>query len=258
MALNAALQALAVPSGTEFPGTVQAQLNLIAEYIQIIGLDTFNGINYGPVTPDEDSRGLPWFQTDNAYNPIGWNSWNGSAWKPIPMTLPTGVTASYPNPATAGQMFFDTTLNIAVIYERSQWRTLAGSPGDTKEVRAVDLPTALAQNPGWVQDTASNGMVIAGAMSAGTGQEYGATAGADSVTLVHDQLPVFSLPFLSGVAPFPSGNQNGAQDPGQFPIYTGQSSTSATANFVYNAPLVGQLPIDNRQATTYLWRLLKQ
>ena len=170
MALNAALQELTVPSGTEFPGTVQSQLHLIAEYIQIIGLDTFNGINYGPTTPDADSRSFPWFQTDNAYNPIGWNSWNGSAWVPIPMTMPTGATSAYPVPATAGQLFWDTTLNIAVVYERSQWRTLAGSPGDVKEVMAVDLPTALAQNPGWIQDTTSEGKVIAGAVTTGTGQ----------------------------------------------------------------------------------------
>ena len=52
MSLNLSLTALSFPSGTEFPGDIQTLLNQFAQYLQVSGGDTFNGVNYGPTTPD--------------------------------------------------------------------------------------------------------------------------------------------------------------------------------------------------------------
>ena len=260
MSLNLSLTALSFPSGTEFPGDIQTLLNQFAQYLQVSGGDTFNGVNYGPTTPDEDSRDKPWFQTDEGYNPIAWNAWNGSAWSPIPLTVPSGDTADRPAPAINGQLYLDTDINVVLIYERSQWRTLAGSPGDTKEVRAADAATALTNNPGWVIDSASDGCVVANVISTGTGvgRTCGDTAGNDEIDLVHDNLPLFRLPLQSGWDLFNGHHQNGNQDPLVFPLVSGQATTNYTADFVYDDPTTGQLPLDMRQATTYLFRLLKE
>jgi len=71
MPLTAQLQALTVPEGTEFPGTVQDLLELIAQYEEIIGLENFDGVNYGPNTPDAADRDKPWFKTTAGGAPIG-------------------------------------------------------------------------------------------------------------------------------------------------------------------------------------------
>ena len=257
MGLNAQIESLSYPAGTEFPGTIQALSDLMVQYFQITGLESFNGVNYGPVTPDEDNRDKPWFKTDESYNPIGWYSWNGSAWTPIPMILPIGPTATRPLSPVEGQEYFDTDINVALVYQRSAWRTLAGSPGDVKEVKAATLDDALTANPGWVQDVDSINCVVGGAdISDGTGSAgahaYGETEGADTVTLVTDNLPAFELPLLTGWAPFPGAFQNGTQGPGIFPITTGEATTSNTGTLVTD-----NTPVSVLQPTIYYWRLLK-
>jgi len=185
MAINAQLLALLVPEGTEFPGTVQDLLYLIAQYEQIAGLEDFNGINFGSTTPGPEDRGLPWFKTDGSGNPVGWFSWNGSTWAPIPVTLPSGTTAQRPSSPANGTVYLDTDINVTLIFERSQWRTLAGSPGDVKEVKAASLAAALVANPGWISDTDSVGKFVQGA----TDGTYGDTGGSASVSLSVDNLP---------------------------------------------------------------------
>lgn len=188
MALNAQLNALTVPFGTEFPGTVQALLELIAEFEEITGLSDFNGINFGPVEPDPDNRDKPWFKTDGSGNPLGWFSWNGSAWVPIPIVISGGTSAERPSSPNEGQTFFDTTIHTMLIFERSEWRTLSGSPGDVKEVRAATIDEALTSNPGWAADTDSAGRFVLG-VSDGSGFEYGNTGGEVDHTLTLDEIP---------------------------------------------------------------------
>jgi hypothetical protein len=185
MALTAQLQALLVPNGTEFPGQVQGLLNLIAQYMEITGLEDFEGINFGPAEPSEDNRDKPWFQTDEAGNPIGWFSWNGSEWSPIPVTLPFGPTADRPVSPSTGAVYFDTDINVELIYERAAWRTASGSPGDVKEVKAASVAAALTQNPGWIADPDSIGKFIQGADD-GT---QGTTGGTTTVSLTVANLP---------------------------------------------------------------------
>jgi hypothetical protein len=84
MALEAQLNPLNVPSGTEFPGTVQGLLQLIAEYMEITGLADFNGVNYGSVEPDPEDRDKAWLRTDGGGNFLGWYVWSGAAWTILP------------------------------------------------------------------------------------------------------------------------------------------------------------------------------
>lgn len=183
--LNLQLHALSVPFGTEFPGMVQELLDLIAQYMDIVNDESFNGINFGPETPGPDDRDKPWFKTDESGNPIGWLSWDGAEWSPIPATLPSGTTVNRPVSPATGTQYFDTDINTALIFERGAWRTLAGSPGDVKEVKAATVAAAITQNPGWIQDPDSIGKFIQGADD-GT---QGDTGGSLSVTLTVDQLP---------------------------------------------------------------------
>jgi hypothetical protein len=220
MPLSAQLEALTVPFGTEFPPTVQAFLELIAEYEQITGLEDFNGINFGATEPGADDRDKPWFKTDGSGNPIGWFSWNGAAWTTIPVTASSGTTAERPSNPISGQFYLDTDINVLLIYERSQWRTASGSPGDVKEVKASDINEALTNNPGWSHDTDSEGMFIVG-VSDGSGFGYNDTGGEAEHTLTESEMPAHTHTGLrsnklqaDGNAANPSGIVSGVTESG--------------------------------------------
>lgn len=251
MALNLQLQALLVPFGTEFPGNVQALLQLIAEQMEITGQDSFDGINFGPTEPTPENRDKPWFKTDMGGNPIGWYAWAGSSWDSIPLVLPTGSTGDRPSAPAAGTQYFDTTIGVALVYIGGTWKTLAGSPGDVKEVKAPSLADALTKNPGWVHDTPSIGRVVAGA--AADGSDYLDEVGEDELTLTEGQLPAHIHTDLQV-----TGSEADNGDPGNLTVMAAtqnigvrtvtNSKTGSTGN--------GD-PIDNRQATIYYWRLVK-
>lgn len=253
MPLSAELQALTVPSGTEFPGTVQALLDLIAQYEAIVGLNPFSGVNFGDTEPTPEERDRPWYKTDSSGNPIGWYAWDGAAWEPTPVTVQSGATVDRPSSATLGQHYFDTTINVELIYNGSAWITASGSPGDVKEVKAATLADALTRNPGWTQDTDSIGKVIIGALA--DGSDYGTNVGADAVTIDITNLPADTIKLASGWAPYSGSFQNGPQPAGVFPIVTGQgsSATSSTGPINPNA----QVDLDVRQASRIYWRLVK-
>jgi hypothetical protein len=188
MPLSAELQALTLPDGTEFPGTMQELLELIAQYMAITGLNPFSGINFGDVEPAADERDRPWFKTDGAGNPIGWFSWNGSAWTAIPIQAQNGGTGSRPTSPDTGQLFFDSDIGTLIIWDGTKWTTASGSPGDVKEVKAATLADALTNNPGWAEDTDSIGRFVIGVTS-GTGFEMGDTGGEAQHTLTEDEMP---------------------------------------------------------------------
>jgi hypothetical protein len=94
MGLTPLLNPLTVPQGTEFPGTVQDFLSLIAEYMEITGLEDFNGVNYGSTEPAPENRDKAWFKTDGSGVPLGWYTWNGSAWVVLPAKAIVGDVAA--------------------------------------------------------------------------------------------------------------------------------------------------------------------
>jgi hypothetical protein len=188
MPLSAELQALTLPLGTEFPGTPQQLLALIAQYMEITGLNPFSGINFGDVEPAADERDRPWFKTDGSGNAIGWFSWDGSAWTAIPVASQEGGTSDRPSSPGIGQLFFDTDISVALIWDGTRWTTVSGSPGDVKSVRAATLADALLKNPGWEEDSDSVGRFIFGVTS-GSGYEYADTGGEFDHTLTTDEIP---------------------------------------------------------------------
>lgn len=241
--------ALTLPEGTEFPGTPQTLLDLIAEYLAIIGGADFSGVNYGATEPAPENRDRPWFKTDESDNPIGWYGWNGSAWAPIPIILPTGTTAERPVAPDNGTKFFDTTINVELIYIDGQWITSSGSPGDIKYVSETDLTTALEKNPGWSHYTDGVGRVLAGATD-GTANA-GTDAGNDEITLTTAQLPAHTHTTQGN---YGSGGEGGSDNP----LYYDSAQAPVS---LQNWPATGSTgsgdPIDVRQATRYLFALIK-
>lgn len=251
MALNLQLQALLLPFGSEFPGTPQGLLQLISEYLEITGQDSFDGINFGPTEPTPENRDKPWFKTDGSGNPIGWYAWAGSSWDSIPLVLPTGSTGDRPSAPTAGTQFFDTTIGVSLVYTAGTWKTLAGSPGDVKEVKAASLAEALTKNPGWVHDTPSIGRVVAGA--AADGSDYLDEVGEDELELTVAQLPSHNHVDLEV-----TGSEADNGDTGGFTVMASTESIGLKTVTNSRTGSTGDGdPIDNRQATIYYWRLVK-
>jgi len=245
MALTPYLSALTFPSGTEIPGTMQGLANLLAQYFAVNGLSELGGINFGPTTPSEADRDKPWFKTDGSYNPIGLFSWNGSAWVTFDTgAIPSGSTASRPSSPSVGQLYLDTDINCVLVWERAKWRTAHGSPGDVKFVKATDVATAIANNPGWVEDTVGQNYVIAGASST---HPYGSTAGAETHTLTVAELPPHTHG-LSEQNDTNGGDHNNSGSDSFLRTGTGRSTLSAGGGAAHN----------NLQPTRYLWCLVKE
>jgi hypothetical protein len=220
MGLLLQLQALTVPEGTEFPGTVQELLDLIAQYEEITGGENFNGVNYGDTEPAPEDRDKAWFRTDGSGDPIGWYGWDGAAWTALPVISPSGTTAQRPSPPTEYQQFFDTDIDAALIYYGGQWRTLAGTPGDLKHVTGTTLASVLTKNPGWSHYTDGIGRVLAGAAADGSDAET--DVGSDEVTLTVAELPAHTHEDL-----VVTGSQADNGDNGTFTIMAATESLGA-------------------------------
>ncbi len=254
MGLNLQIVALTLPEGFEFPGQPQAMLDdMMAPYLSISGDENFSGVNYGPTEPAPDDRDKPWFKTDGSMNPIGWYGWNGSAWAPIPIILPSGGTAERPSAPTTGTLYLDTDINVELIYERGQWRTASGSPGDIKMVAGTTLATVLTQNPGWSHYTDGIGKVLAGAKADGSDAET--DVGSDSITLLEGQLPAHTHDAIEGQT---SNNVNGGGSKAN-----GFMSGDTSSDGVHTWPnsITGSTgdgdAVDVRQNTRILFCLLK-
>lgn len=245
MAINAYLSPLTLPSGTEYPGTMQAFLSVVAAYIQVKGISDIGGVNYGATTPSEADRDKPWFKTDGALNPIGWFSWNGSAWSQILFSAPFGDSDSRPDSPVVGQLYLDTGINQLLVYERAAWRTVGGSSGEVKFVSAATIEEAISLNPGWTHFTDANGMVLAGANTT-VGQTIGATEGTRTHTLTVDEIPAHSHTLAMRTDPN-GGDHNDSMSDTFINTGTGQITSSVGGGTAHN----------NMQPTMYLWCLKK-
>jgi len=99
-----------------------------------------------------------WLQTTNNSTdvnpngfgtPLSWYFWNGTGWQPFNSAPNSGPTSSRPAAPINYQQYFDTDINVLIHWERAQWRTVAGSPGDLKYCTANTAASCLQQNPGW-------------------------------------------------------------------------------------------------------------
>lgn len=88
--------------------------------------------------------------------PAGWYEWNGANWVPFNSILRSGTTAQRPATPVEYQEYYDTTISCRIWWERGQWRTVSGVPGDLKFVLFETLTEALQFNPGWQVNGASN------------------------------------------------------------------------------------------------------
>lgn len=254
MSLNAQLSALTVESGTEFPGTVQELLDLIAQYEEIIGLEDFTGINFGATTPSADNRDRPWFKTTGSGDPIGWFAWNGSAWVLIPQTLPVGTTAERPTAPAEGEQYWDTDCDCAIVFIGGDWITQAGTSGDVKMVKKATIDEALACNPGWIQDLDSLGRAI-GAAGAGAGltaRAYGDQVGLEEQTLSLANIPSHQhSTYVSQTTRFSASTGNGATSDGALAgwvdFFTGYFPT----------PGDGDQPFSIMSPIVFYWALVK-
>lgn len=232
------------------PGNSQALINLIAAYVGVTGAQTFNGLNYGANTPTPDNRDKPWFKTDQLGNPIGFFSWNGLTWSAIPIVVGNGTTGMRPSNPGVGTEYFDTTIGVLLLYNGTIWTTASGSPGDVKEVKAPDITTALTVNPGWIQDTASIGLVIGGAGDA-TGitvaHPYGTVIGEETHQIAISELPAHTHTVPSGNGGVTADGNTG-NPAGIIPDRNTVTSSSTGSNQAMNVI----------QPTAYYWRLVKQ
>lgn len=87
---------------------------------------------------------------------LGWYVFDGTNWIPFNSIVNSGTTDQRPDAPVEYQQYFDTTITCLIWFERTQWRTVAGVPGDVKSVAFEVLTDALVHNPGWVLFGASN------------------------------------------------------------------------------------------------------
>lgn len=98
-----------------------------------------------------------WLQTDtdptdqnpSIGNPQAWYVWNGSSWVPFVGVVLSGPSASRPSAPVNYQQYYDTDISCLIWWERGEWRTVTGCPGDVKAVTFPTLTQALQFNPGW-------------------------------------------------------------------------------------------------------------
>jgi hypothetical protein len=282
--LDAWLQNEPVPSGTDFPGSVDGLLALIAQYLRVAGLEDFNGLNSGAAEPAPENRNMAWYRTDESGNPLGFYHWNGAGWVIMPAFNETGGTAGRPFSPIEGQMFFDNEIHVMLVYERGKWRTLAGSPGDVKEVKAPTLEEALKRNPGWEYDRDSIGLVVAGADDTVREETadadvndhwYGNVAGEEYHNMMIEELvnhrhlvvnsgssgtgwdpPNASNPYLSRVGAS-GGNWQYNMGGNSGDANVGRSSGVVNGSGVAIEGGGGE-PFNVRQPTIYYWRLVKE
>lgn len=89
-------------------------------------------------------------------SPLSWYVFNGTAWISFTGIVLSGPTANRPASPVDYQQFYDTTISTLIWFERTQWRTVDGVPGDCKFVAFQTLTEALQFNPGWNVFGASN------------------------------------------------------------------------------------------------------
>lgn len=104
----------------------------------------------GPDDPGTPGPGQPlfWLRT-NGNRLVGVYAWTGSEWRASANIDNSGATAQRPVNPTDLEHYFDSDINVELRFERGQWRTSGGSPGDVKSVTHTTLAEALRHNPGW-------------------------------------------------------------------------------------------------------------
>lgn len=135
----------------------------------------------GATTPSTSTPPV-WLRTDkdpteadpSVGNPLSWHVFNGTNWISFVGLVLSGPTTSRPTNPVDYQQFYDTTISTLIWFERSQWRTVTGVPGDCKFVAFQTLTEALQFNPGW-QVFGSSNQTLRGRVPMMATKDFGAT-----------------------------------------------------------------------------------
>jgi len=195
------------PPSTDAPTALDSLLTQIRNYTEIEtnsddpDSDTVRSILVQPTEPTGASANDLWVEV-NAISgrPLALKAYTGSVWRPINVTN-NGDTASRPSDAVAGETYFDTDINVMLVYTGSAWVTQDGSPGDMKYVYidsgsyatfALGKARAETLNPGWEYATDAEGAVLVGTVNGDPDSAYqtaGNTFGSRTHTLTEAEMP---------------------------------------------------------------------
>ena len=115
-------------------------------------------------------------------DPVGWYVFNGTSWIPFLGIVMSGPTANRPAAPVAFQQYYDTDISVLLWFERSQWRTMQGNPGDIKQVIFDTLQEALGRNPGW-QVLGQNNQTLRGRYLSQATRDTALSGGATDLTI---------------------------------------------------------------------------
>lgn len=228
-----------------------------------------------PGPPEGDDPNI-WLRVVNN-RVIAWYFWTGSEWRPGGNVPPSGPTASRPGSPVELEQYFDTDIDCLIHFERGQWRTVSGTPGDVKFVTTATLSAAITANPGWIYLGEDNidwrGRAIglatkdpgasptsAYATSVGvTSRAQGDFVGVETVTLTSDMIEQHSHVVGSATALHSDNNAffqrvddgeapvvPGPKPPNHFEV-RGDGSTDGTKTGVMPDPGNGTMFITSRQ-----------
>lgn len=119
-------------------------------------------------TQDQDSETLSFGDA------LGWYEWNGANWVPFNSIIRSGTTLQRPTAPVEYQEYYDTDIACRIWFERGQWRTVDGVPGDVKQVAFETLAEALQFNPGWLLFGSANQALRGRFVSGATADSGGA------------------------------------------------------------------------------------
>jgi microcystin-dependent protein len=176
--------------------------------------------------------------------PIGLFAYQGSTWNPVGLSN-GGNTASRPQTGVAGETYFDTDIDVMLVWSGTAWVTQSGSPGDIKFVYLDrDLYTGTAAeteaerlNPGWKVIPNARGMSLVAAdhtdtESFGGDQKYqaaGWTFGSKTHTLVEAELPVHNHNMYTSDGANDADSSGGGAGYGVSQSYSSPAIPSGTA-----------------------------
>tara|TARA_R110002153_G_scaffold93463_2_gene225960 strand:+ start:14188 stop:14946 length:759 start_codon:yes stop_codon:yes gene_type:complete len=243
-----------LPVDQSLPAGVQQLLNLVAGNLTVQGFSSVDGLVVSATEPNPDQRDRVWLKTDvSSGAPIQFRTFNAGAWVVLPTTMGFGPTDTRPVAPAEGEQYFDSDLTTALVYERASWRTLSGSPGDIKFVRATTIASAIESNPGWAEFEEGRGRVF-GAAGAGAGltdRNHLDTAGSENHTLTVGELPSHT----HGIGRTPQyANLNNRQSGGSQPGIGSSPPTIITATDTVGGGTAHNI----MQPSIFLWALEKQ
>ncbi len=195
------------PPSTDTPSTLDALLTEIRQYTEIStnsddpDSDTVRSILVQPTEPTGASASDLWVKVNAiTRRPIGLFAYSGSSWRSVNLTN-SGVSNDRPTDAVAGETYYDTEINVMLVYTGSAWVTQDGSPGDMKYVYidsttyttfALGKDRAEYLNPGWEYASDAEGCVLVGTNQGDSDNDYltaGNTFGTKDHTLSRAELP---------------------------------------------------------------------